>query len=117
MLIALDRQHDFFAGESFLERGGLRRLRFVPLAVVFRRGMNVVGCRIAVDDPDGLTGYHAEDMGMAFAPALIDGDGFLGNVERAVAKALFHIYENVCEWAAGAHDIFGYVGAFAGRIL
>src|SRR6266478_5596227 len=34
MLVALHRKHDFFAGESFFERGSRRRLRLVPLAVV-----------------------------------------------------------------------------------
>src|SRR5467141_1034874 len=52
MLVALDRQHDFFAGKGFLERGGLGRLRLVPLAVILGGGMDVVGGGIAVDDLD-----------------------------------------------------------------
>src|SRR5258708_40248754 len=62
MLVALHGQHNLFAGEDFLERGGLRRLRLVPLAVVLRGGMNIVRGGIAVDDLDGLTGHYAQDV-------------------------------------------------------
>src|SRR5258707_14376318 len=89
MLVALDRKHDFFAGESFLERDGRRRLRLVPLAVVLGSGMNVVGGRIAVDDFDGLIGDYAQHGGMVFASALIEGNGLFSNNESAIAEALF----------------------------
>src|SRR6202035_5477059 len=60
MLVALYRQQNFFAGEGFLERRSLRGLRFVPLTIVFGRGMNVVGGGIAVNDFYRLADHHAE---------------------------------------------------------
>src|SRR5260370_18012581 len=79
--------------------------------------MNVVSGGIAVDDLDRLIRYDAQHMGMVFAAALIESDGFLWHVEGAVAETLFHVNENVREAATGSHNIFGRVRAFAGRIL
>src|SRR5260370_39977208 len=79
--------------------------------------MNVVGGRIAIDDLDCLIGDHAQHVGMVFAAALIEGDGFLGNIERAVAEALFHIDEDVGEVATTGHNVFRHVGALAGGVL
>src|SRR5260370_10936160 len=117
MLVALHGQHDLFAGEGFLECGSLRRLRLVPLAVVLGGGMNIVGGRIAVDDFYGLTGHDAQHVGMVFAAALIEGDGILGNVERAVAEAFFHVHKHVGEMAPAGHHVFSCVRAFARGIL
>src|SRR5215468_11052530 len=60
MLVALYRQEDFLASKALFEWRSLRSLGFIPLAIVFRSGVNVVSCRIAVDDPYGLTGHGAE---------------------------------------------------------
>src|SRR6266481_3623271 len=79
--------------------------------------MNVVGGRIAIDDLDGLIGDHAQHVGMVFAAALIELDGFFGNIESAVAEALFHIDEHVAEVTAGGHHVFRHVGALAGGVL
>src|SRR6266850_4134217 len=62
MLIALHRQHDFFPRERLLESGSLRGLGFVPLAVVLRSGMDIVGGGVAVDDRYGLTGDYSHHM-------------------------------------------------------
>src|SRR5258708_32731768 len=80
VLVALNGQHDFFAGKIFLERGGPGRLGLVPLTIVLGSGMNIVGRGIAVDDLDGLTGDNAKHMRMVLAAALIESDGILGNV-------------------------------------
>src|SRR5216684_3285501 len=79
--------------------------------------MNIVCGGIAVDDLDGLIGDYAQHMRMVFAAALIEGDGFLGNVEGAIAEALFHIDEDVGEVTTTGHNVFRHVGAFAGGIL
>src|SRR5947208_17142408 len=92
-------------------------LRLVPLAVFFRCGMGVVHVLIAVDDLVGLICHYAHYVGMIFAAALIERDGFLGNVEGAVAEALFYVDENVGEVAAGGHNVFSRIRALAGGIL
>src|SRR6266478_6261431 len=79
--------------------------------------MNVVSGRIAVDDLDGLIGHNTQNVRMVFAAALIEGDGFLGNVERAVAEALFYVDEDVGEVTAGGHHVFRHVGALASGVL
>src|ERR1700688_4194963 len=50
VLVSLDRQHDFLAGKILFDRWRRWWLRFVPLAVVFRRGMNVVRGLIIILD-------------------------------------------------------------------
>src|SRR6267143_5461400 len=79
--------------------------------------MNVVGRRIAVNDLDGLAGHYAEDVRMVLAAALIEGDGFLGNVESASAEAFFHVHKHVGEVTSTSHYVFSGVRAFAGGIL
>src|SRR5712692_10134629 len=74
VLVALYRQHDFFAGEALLQWSGLRRLGLVPLAVILGRGMDVVGRGIVVFDFDVLTRYHPQHMRMVPAAALIQCD-------------------------------------------
>src|SRR2546427_1482131 len=92
-------------------------LLLVPLAVSLGSGMNVVGGRIAVNDLDGLIGDYAHHMRMVFAAALIERNGFFGNVERAVAQAFFDIDEDVGEVSAAGHHVFRHVGALAGGVL
>src|SRR4029077_5564219 len=70
MLVAFNRQQDFFAGEGLFDGWSLRGLRFIPLAIVLGSGVNVVGGGIAVDNLDGLTSHHAKDVGFIFAAAL-----------------------------------------------
>src|ERR1035438_2110056 len=85
MLVALDRQHDLFAREILLDCGRRRRLRLVPLAVVFRRGMDVVGGWIVIVDLYGLAGHHAEHVRMILASLLVEYDWIFGHIERAAA--------------------------------
>src|SRR5258706_186845 len=63
------------------------------------------------------SGVHGQHVGMVFAAALIELDGFFGNIESAVAEALFHIDEHVAEVTAGGHHVFRHVGALAGGVL
>src|SRR5260370_6618403 len=79
--------------------------------------MNVVGGRIAVDDLDCLIGDYAQHVGMILAAALIESDGLFGDVERAVAEALFYIDEDVGEVTTGGHYVFRHVCALAGGVL
>ena len=85
---------------KFFSSAEKRRLRFVPLAVVFRRGMDVVGGGIVVLDLHGLSGHHAEHVGMILAALLIEHDRILGRIEGAVAQAVFHIDEDIGQVAA-----------------
>src|SRR5260370_11320168 len=91
--------------------------RSIPLAIVFRSGVNVVGGAIAVDDLDGLTNHYADDVGFIFAAALRQGDGIFGNVEGAVAEAFLNIDENVLEMSCADNDVLGGVRALAVGIL
>src|SRR5215467_3664676 len=91
MLVALYREHDFFACEVLFDIGGRRRLRFVPLAIVFWCGVDVVGSGIAIFDVDGLAGHHTEHVRMILAALLLDDDRVFGNVESAAAKSVFHV--------------------------
>src|SRR5271169_6562466 len=117
MLVAFHRKHDFFARESFLEGSSRGRLGLVPLAVVLGSWMNVVGRWIAVDDLDGLIGDYAQHVGMILAPALVEGDGFLGNIEGAIAEALFNVDVNVGKLAGAGRNVLRHVGALASGIL
>src|SRR5260370_34591417 len=117
MLVALHGQHALFSGEGFLKRGGLRRLRLVPFAVVLGRGMNIVGGRTTVDDLDGLTGHYAQHLRMVLAAGLIGGGGFLGNIESAIAEALLTIHKPIRKVAAADDHVFSDVRALAGGIL
>src|SRR5713101_8095217 len=79
--------------------------------------MNVVGGGITVDDLDGLPGHHAHNVRMVLAATLVESDGFLGNVESAVAETFFHIHEDVGDVTVAGHHGLGHVRAFAGGIL
>ena len=70
VLVAFHRQHDFFTGEALFQGRGFRGLGLIPFAVVLGSGMNVVRCGIVVDNLDGLTGHHAQYVGMISAAAL-----------------------------------------------
>src|ERR1700686_4058319 len=63
MLVTLDRQHDFFAGEIFLDVSGGWRLRVVPLPVVRGRGMDVVSRGIVILDVYRLPCHHTKNVG------------------------------------------------------
>src|SRR6266849_9787745 len=117
MLVALHGKHDFFTREILFQRRGLRWLRLVPLAVVLRSGMDIVCGGIAVDDRYGLAGDHSHYEWVIAAAALIELNGFLGNVKRAAAEALFDVDEDVREMAVCDDDILGHVRALAGGIL
>src|ERR1051326_1237743 len=117
MLVALYRQHDLFACEGLLERGRRWRLRFVPLTVVFRRGMDVVSSGIVVLDLHRLAGHHAQHMRMVLAAFLVEHDGVLGKVEGAVAEAVFHVNEDVGQIASADPDVFSLVGPLAAGVL
>src|SRR5260370_25652462 len=54
---------------------------------------------------------------MVFAATLIEGDGFLWNVECTVAQALFDVDKHVGEVASAGHHVFSCVRALAGGIL
>src|SRR5207302_1316121 len=69
MLVTLDGKKNFFARKTLVKGGGLRWLRFVPFAVVFWLGVNVVRGGVAVDDLDLLADHHAEHVRMVFAAA------------------------------------------------
>src|SRR6202021_2840354 len=71
MLVALDREHDFFTGEILLDVRGGGWLRLVPLAVIFRCGMNVVRGGICVLDIYGLASHHAKHVRMIAAALLL----------------------------------------------
>src|ERR1700722_6478078 len=117
MLVALDWQHNFFTGESLIQRRRRWRLRFVPLTVVFRRGMDVMGRLIGVLDLHCLARHHAKNMRMILAALLFEHDRILGHVERPAAQSIFYVHEHVGQVAAINHNIFGLVGALASRVL
>src|SRR6516165_1547802 len=62
MLVALHRNGNLLPREGSLEGRLAGRLRFVPFPVVDRNRVNIVRCRIAVDDLDLLVGLHGEDV-------------------------------------------------------
>ena len=102
----------------FSMRSGLGRLRLVPLAVVFRRGMNVVRGFVVVLDLDVLPGHHAQHVRMILAALLVDGDRILGNVEGAVCPGRLsrrrRRWPDCRRWPRRFSAI---VGALAGRVL
>src|SRR5580704_10598328 len=107
MLVALYRQQNFLPGECLFDCRGLRGLRLIPLAIVFGSWVYVVRRGIAVDDGDGLSSHHAEDVGFVFATALRESDRCFRNVESAVAKAFLYIDENVLEMASAYDEVLG----------
>src|SRR5205823_1515562 len=104
---------DLFTSEVLFQRGRRRRLRLVPLAIVFRRGMDVVGGRVVILDLNRLSCHYAENMGMVLAALLIEYDRILGRIKGAIAQAIFYIHEDVSQVAATDHDAFGFIGALA----
>src|SRR5437016_9877195 len=117
MLVALDRQHDFFTGKGLLNIRSLRRLRLVPLAVVFRSGVDVVGCGVAILNVDSLPGHYAQHVRMITAALLIKAGGLFWNIEAAIAKAIFHINKDVGQVSTVDDNGFRFVSALAGRVL
>src|SRR6267142_2788692 len=117
MLVALHGQHDFLARKRLFKSGSLRGLGFVPLAIVLRSGVDIVGGGIAVDDRYGLAGDHSHHVWVIPAAALIEFNGFLGDIEGTAAEAFFDVDEDVCEMAVRDDDILGHVRAFAGGVL
>src|SRR5260221_10144621 len=117
MLVALHRQQDFLAGEGLCDGRGLRRLRFVPLAIILWSGVNVVRGGVAVDDGNGLADHQADYVGFVFAAALRQGDRIFRNVERTVAESLFNVNKNVLEVASAHDDVLGGVRTGAVGIL
>src|SRR5712664_812200 len=117
MLIALHGQHDFFPREILFQRCRLRWLGLVPLAIVLRSGMDIVGGGVAIDDRYRLTGDHSHHVGVIAAAALIELNSLLGYVEGAATQALLDVDEDVCEMAVRDDDILGHVRALARGIL
>ena len=117
MLVALHRQHDLFAGKVLLQRGRLRRLRLVPLAIVRRSRMNVMRRRIAVHDLDRLPGHHAQNVRMVLAAALFDLSRGARNVKRPRTQPILHVHEDIGQLAAIVHHVLRHVHALAGGIL
>src|SRR5215831_1292556 len=117
VLVTLDGKKDFFARKTLTKRCGLRGLRFVPLAVVSRLGMDVVRGGVAVDDLEALAGHHAEHVRMVPAAALVESDGIFWDVKSVVAKAVLYIDEHIGQMAAARDDGFRGVSPLAGRVL
>src|SRR2546429_3767552 len=117
MLVSLDGKKNFFARKTLVKGGGLRWLRFVPFAVVFWLGVNVVRGGVAVDDLDLLADHHAEHVRMVFAAALVESDGLFRHIESATAKAVLDIDEHVGEVAAAGEEGSRGVRALAGGVL
>ena len=61
--------------------------------------MDVVRGGIVVLDLHGLACHHAEHVRMILAALLIEHDRIFGNIEGAVAEAVFHIDEDIGEVA------------------
>ena len=91
------------------------RLRFVPLAVVFRSRMDVVSRGIVVLDLDGLTGHYTQNVGMVLAALLVEVHRILGHVECSAAQSVFHIDEDIGKLPPVTTTFLGFVGAFAAR--
>src|SRR6267143_5139875 len=106
MLVALHGQHHFFSREILFQSRSLRWLRLVPLAIVLRSGVDIVRGGIAVYDGYGLTGHYAHHVRMIAAAALIELNGFLGDVKGAAAEALLDVDENVREMAICDNHVF-----------
>src|SRR4030088_697665 len=113
MLVALHRQQNFLACEALFDWCCLRGLRFIPLAIVLWSGVNVVCGGIAVNDPDGLSGHQADDVGHIFASPLRQSNGIFWNIERAIAESLLHIDEDVLEVSSGNNDVLSGVRPLA----
>src|SRR6202034_4605246 len=108
MHIALYRDGIFGAAKSFVDRSSARRLRLIPLAIVFRHGMNVVSSLVIVLDFEGLAGHQSDDVRVVHAALLIEYDGLFGRVERVVTQAVLHIDDYVGEVALVIHHDFGW---------
>src|SRR6267142_2654770 len=117
MLVALHGQHDFLARKRLFESGSVRGLGFVALTVVLRSGMDIVGGGLAVDDRDRLAGDHSHHVRVIAAAALIELNGFLGDVEGTAAEAFLDVDEDVREMAVRDDEILGHVRALAGGVL
>src|SRR6266849_915246 len=117
VLVALYRQHNFFTGESLLEGSCAWWLRLVPLAIVFRSGMNIVGGGVVVLDFDILSRHYGEHVRMITAALLVEYDSVLGDVKAAVAEAALHVNEHVSQIAIFHDHCLGGIVALAGRIL
>src|SRR3981081_475362 len=117
MLVALHRQHDFFAREIFLDRGGRRWLRLVPLAVVFWCGMDVMRGGIVILDLYGLTGHHTQDVRVIFAAALIQNDWVFGDVKRSVPETILYVHKHIGEVSTRDGNVFRFVRPLARGLL
>ena len=79
--------------------------------------MDVMRGGIVVLDLNRLSCHHAENVGMVLAALLIEHHRILGQFEGAIAKAIFHVHEDVGQVAAADNDAFGLIGALAAGIL
>src|SRR5437868_7584472 len=79
--------------------------------------MDVVRGGIVVLDLHCLTGHDTEHVRMILASLLIEHNGIFGQIESAIAEAVFHVYEDVGEIAAADHNTFSLVSALAARVL
>jgi hypothetical protein len=79
--------------------------------------VNVVRCGIAVNDFDGLSGHHADNVGRIFASPLRQGNRTFWNIEPAIAESLLYIDEDVLEVSSANHDVLGGVRPLAVGIL
>src|SRR5579884_2809422 len=63
MLVASHRYHDLGMRKLLIERGPAGRLRLVPLRVVLRHHMHIVGGEITIENLQGLADHNAEHVG------------------------------------------------------
>ena len=89
MDIALDRQHNLLAAERSFNRGGIGRLRSVPLAVDARERVDIVRGRIAVGNTEYLTALQRNNTWLVGATLLVKRHRSAGNLKLAL-EALFY---------------------------
>ena len=95
--VALHRNRKFGPREDFHDCGRSGWLRFIPFAIVFRNGVNVVCGLIVVIHLELLASHHGDHMRRVHAALLIDGRGGGRNRERVLAHIVRNKHNDVCQ--------------------
>ena len=97
--VALHRYGHFGAAERVVDGSGTWRLRLIPLAIVFRHRVNVVGGLVVILDFECLAGHQGDDVGVVHATLLVEHDRLFGRVEVIVSETVLHVNHDVSQVA------------------
>src|SRR5690348_13126785 len=95
MLIAFLRDHDLRMLEFLVKGRGSRRLRFIPSRIVFAHGIDIVGCKVAVQNLQRLPHHDPQNVRDEDTSLLIQGDWRRGGAWVESLRARFREYEDV----------------------